>query len=90
MDHPNLKTDKVYCLKVPFLKTVKCNNFPPYDLSIYNCGPGKSLCYREKEKICPAKEECGSEKSLLWRRGRRALLLLLLPWCSKHFCNTQE
>jgi len=55
----------VYCLKVPFLKTVKCNNFLPYNLSLCNCGPGKSPCYPEKENICP-------EKSLLWRRGRTA------------------
>jgi len=27
----------VYCLKVPFLRTVKYNNFVPYHLSLYNC-----------------------------------------------------
>jgi len=27
----------VYCLNVPFLRTVKYNNFVPYDLFIYNC-----------------------------------------------------
>jgi hypothetical protein len=40
----------------------------------------------------PEKEECGLEKGLLWRRGRRVLLLLLLLllWCSKYFCNKQD
>jgi len=65
----------VYRLKVPFLKAVKYTNFVPYDLSLYNCGPGKSQCYPEKEKICPEKEERGPEKSLLWRTGRKVLLL---------------
>jgi len=44
----------------------------------------------KKKKFCHEKEECGPEKGLLWRRGRRVLLLLLLPWCSKYFCNKQE
>jgi hypothetical protein len=37
--------------------------------------------------LLPENEECGPEKSLVWRRGRgrRVLLLLLLPWCSKYF-----
>jgi len=73
----------VYCLNVPFLKTVKHNNFVPYNLSLHNCGHEKSQCY-------PENEEFGPEKGLLWRRGRRVLLLLLLPWCSKYFCNKKE
>jgi len=73
----------VYCLKVPFLRTVKHNNFLPYDISLYNCGHEKSQCYPEKEKISPEKEDCGPEKDLVWRRGRKVLLLLLLSWCSK-------
>ena len=28
----------MYCLKFPFLRTVKFNNFVPYELSLYNCG----------------------------------------------------
>jgi len=28
----------VYCIKFPFLITIKYNNFVPYDLSLYNCG----------------------------------------------------
>jgi len=79
----------VYCLKVPFL-TVKYNNFVPYNLFLYNCGPEKSRSYTEKEKFCPEKEECSLEKGLLRRRGRRILLLLLLPWCSKYFCNKHD
>ena len=78
----------MYCLKVPFLRTVKHNNFLPYDISLYNCGHEKSQCYPEKERISPEKDECGPEKDLLWRRGRKVLLLLLLlllllKWCSK-------
>ena len=51
----------MYCLNVPFLRTVKHNNFLPYDLSLYNCGHEKSQCYPENAKICPEKEECGPE-----------------------------
>jgi hypothetical protein len=67
----------VYCLKVPFLRTVKYNNFVPYELYLYNCDHENSRCYDEKEEICPEKEECGPENGLLWRRGRRLLLLVL-------------
>jgi hypothetical protein len=52
----------VYCLKFPFLRTVKYYNFVPYNLSLYNYRPEKSQCYPEKEKFCPEKEECGPEK----------------------------
>jgi len=53
----------VYCLNVPFLRTVKHNNFVPYDLSLYNCGHEKSHCYPEKENICPENEECGLKRA---------------------------
>jgi len=40
----------VYCLKVRFLKAVKCNNFLPYDLSLYDCGPRKRARVTLKKK----------------------------------------
>jgi hypothetical protein len=55
----------VYCLKVPFLRTVKYNNFVPYDLSLYICGPRKSRCYPEialKRKSVALKRACCGEE----------------------------
>ena len=39
---------KIHFLFFIFLRTVKYNNFVPYDLSLYNCGPEKSQCYPKK------------------------------------------
>jgi hypothetical protein len=78
----------VYCLKVPFLRTVKYNNFVPYDIFLYNCDHKIGSVTLKKKIFCSEKEECGPEKDLLWKRGGK--VLLLLPWCSKYFCNKQE
>ena len=41
----------MYCLKVPFLRTVKYNNFVPCELSVYNCSPENNWCYPEKKSF---------------------------------------
>jgi len=59
----------VYCLKVPFLRTVKYNNFVPYDLSLYNCGlekagvtPKKKSFALKRKSMALKRACCGEEE----------------------------
>jgi len=69
----------VYCLKVPFLKPVKCNNFLPYNLSLCNCAPERARVTLKKKRFALKRACCGEEEEML-----------LLPWCSKYNCKTPE
>jgi len=49
----------VHCLKVPFLRTVKYNNFIPYHLSLYNCGHEIASVTLKKERFALKRACCG-------------------------------
>jgi len=59
----------VYCLKVPFLRTVKFNNFVPYKLSLYNCGHEIAIVTLKKKRFALKRKSvtlkracCGEEE----------------------------
>jgi len=58
----------MYCLTVPFLRTVQYNNVLPYDLSLYNCGHAiasvtlKKKRFALKRKSVALKRACCGEE----------------------------
>jgi len=52
----------VYCLNVPFLRTVKHNNFVPYVLSLYNCGHEKANGTLKMKSVALKRAWCGEEE----------------------------
>jgi hypothetical protein len=49
-----------------------------FDKLLYTGEPKVLIKIGNREINCPEEEECGPERGLLWRRGRRILLLVVV------------